>query len=313
METLPTRPTATALVTSAGDRLAPLLVAWKANLDSPGTAYQYGRIVERFFDDPAILAATGGDPRRVEPAHVYAFATAASSRDGETASPSTRIVRMAALGNFFGFLQDMNLVERNPADKLKRPKNESPAPKGVSTSELHRLLAAIPDSDSGRRDRAVVVVMVLAGLRRAEALGLRRGNLEEQDGATYYRTKVKGGRERYRELPAPALEAIRAYWRSRGRELEELAAEERLLPVSDSVFYRNLARYAEHAGLEHVTPHAMRHTSAKLRRQTGATLEEVQEHLGHRSVATTALYLRRMEGAKDEGWRAVADMLELDG
>lgn len=313
METTPSRPYATAIATLGTSHLEPYLAAWQQSLRTPNTQQLYRRLVERFFSDPRIAESTGGDPRRVEPAHVYLFANTANARTGEETSPSTRNVRMAALSSFFSWLQAMRLVQDNPATGLKRPRGEPPAPKGLDSAELRRLLAAIPESELGARDRAAVLVMVLAGLRRAEALGLRRGDLEEKDGTTYYRARVKGGRERFRELPAPALDAIRSYWHRRGAALDELADDERLLPVSDSRFYRRLATYADAAGLPHVSPHGLRHSAAKLRRQSGASLEDVQELLGHKSVATTAHYLRRMEGAKDDGWQAVAAALELDG
>lgn len=114
---------------------------------------------------------------------------------------------------------------------------------------------------------------------------------------------------RRRELPEPAVEAIRRYWESRGRAVEDLEAGERLFPVSEATFYDNLKRYAKAAGLGNLTPHGLRHSAAKLRRQAGASIEDVQALLGHRSAATTSIYLQRLEGARDDGWRGVADAL----
>jgi site-specific recombinase XerD len=59
------------------------------------------------------------------------------------------------------------------------------------------------------------------------------------------------------------------------------------------------------AKLTNVLPHVLRHTSAKLRRRAGATIDDVQALLGHRPMATTARYLHRLEGDDDDGWAGV--------
>ena len=103
--------------------------------------------------------------------------------------------------------------------------------------------------------------------------------------------------------------AIAQYLALSGRRLEELPPTAPLWDVSDMAFYANLRRYARKAGLAHVTPHVLRHAAAKLRRVTGASLEDVSALLGHRSIATTARYLARLEGEQDTGWPAVAVLL----
>lgn len=96
-----------------------------------------------------------------------------------------------------------------------------------------------------------------------------------------------------------------------GRRLNDLTADESLFAISSHGYYANLRRYAARAGLEAVTPHVLRHSAAKLRRDAGASIEDVQALLGHRSLATTATYLRRLEGEEDSGWAPVAAILGL--
>ena len=72
---------------------------------------------------------------------------------------------------------------------------------------------------------------------------------------------------------------------------------------------QNLARYGKKAKLGDVTAHALRHSAAKLRRETGASIEDVGALLGHQNIATTARYLARLEGTQDHGWYGVAEML----
>ena len=62
----------------------------------------------------------------------------------------------------------------------------------------------------------------------------------------------------------------------------------------------------ERAGLGGLKPRNLRHTAAKLLRNNGASIEDVPASLSHRSIATTATYLARMEVEEDNGWRELA-------
>jgi integrase/recombinase XerC len=288
---LPTSPPASPSVRAAW------LAEVGARTGSERTPAEYGRIVERFL----LLA---GDPTRATAAAVHAFAYAPGP-SGRAPSNSTIAVRLAAVSSFLDFLRRMGATSGNPALDVKRPRNKDPEPRGLTADEVRALLEATPDTPAGRRDRAIILTMVLTGLRRSEALGLRKADLT-RNGAVYYRARTKGGVNRLRELPAPAYVAI-----VDAVALDDLPDEARLFDVSSAGFAANLARYARTAGLVGVSPHVLRHTAAKLRRQSGATIEDVQQFLGHRSLATTSRYLQRLEGEDDPGWTGVASVLGL--
>jgi site-specific recombinase XerD len=91
-----------------------------------------------------------------------------------------------------------------------------------------------------------------------------------------------------------------------------LPVEAPLFAISSHGFYKNLRTYAERAGLRDVTPHVLRHSAAKLRRDSGASIEAVGSFLGHRSLHTTSRYLARLEGERDSGWQGVAAALGVD-
>lgn len=55
----------------------------------------------------------------------------------------------------------------------------------------------------------------------------------------------------------------------------------------------------------------LRHTAAKLRREAGASIEQVSAFLGHSSIATTAIYLRRLAGWQDDHWADVSRLLSI--
>ena len=100
----------------------------------------------------------------------------------------------------------------------------------------------------------------------------------------------------------PALEA-------QGRPLEGLDPQDRIFDIAHQTYYAYLRKHARRAGLAGLKPHDLRNTAAKLRRNNGASIEDVSAFLGHRNIATTATYLARMEGEDDNWWQGVAQAM----
>lgn len=246
-------------------------------------------------------------PPEVTSQDVFGFSYG-NGPDGRKPGASTISLRITVLSSLFRFLQRMDLLLANPADKVQRPKVQTPPPRGLDAGEVKRLLAAIPDTPAGTRDKAIILTFLYTGRRRSEILGLRRGDLS-RNANVYYSYKCKGGVTKSRELPAPAFLAIVAGLRANGRELAEMADEEKLFDVSEHGLYLNLRRYLRNAKLPEAGVHLLRHTAAKLRRAAGESVEDVSSFLDHSNLAVTSIYLRRLEGDDDSGWQAVAALL----
>src|SRR5918993_1074294 len=87
----------------------------------------------------------------------------------------------AFLSSYYRFLMRMGLVSSNPCDLVERPR-QSPSPaRGYSADEVRRLLAVVPDTVPGRRDRAILLTFILTGRRRAEVMGLRAADISVED------------------------------------------------------------------------------------------------------------------------------------
>ena len=232
---------------------------------------------------------------------------------GKAPGPSSVSVRLAAIRSLYDFARRVGVIERNPADNVRRPQLPTATPKGLTPAQTRELLEAVPATLSGQRDRTIILTAVLTGLRREELIALTASAIGlDDDGTPMYTARTKGGKLRYRELPAPAWDAITAYLDADGRSLDTLDDDARIFPISSQTLYDNLRRYGQAIGVEGLTVHTLRHTAAKLRRQAGASLEDVQTVLGHANIATTARYLARLEGAKDTGWAAAAQLLESE-
>lgn len=164
----------------------------------------------------------------------------------------------------------------------------------LSKEEVERLLS-VPDlrTRHGARDRALLALMVLGGLRIAEVCSLRKEDAMEQGGVTRLSFIGKGGKRRTVTLPSAAAQALHAAM-AKSTSLHIFPAQEK---VSQHPFSTRGARWVvtqcfKAAGLpEWVHPHSLRHTCATmLLRATNGDMRTVQRTLGHSSPATTAKY-----------------------
>jgi site-specific recombinase XerD len=191
-------------------------------------------------------------------------------------------------------------MPRWPVDRL---------PKSLSDADLRAVLAHFDTrTATGRRDLAMVRCMSDLGLRVSEVVALalddidwRRGVLAIRDG--------KGRRDRLLPMPAPSGRAIAAYLRdgrpsSADRHLFLRHTVPAGTPVTPAlvreVFRRAHAAATGRTGS--VGTHVLRHTAAARMRAAGHSLKGIADVLGHRSVDTTAIYVK----VDVEGLRAVA-------
>jgi len=253
-----------------------------------------------------------GSPDLVTPAHVLAWAHGVGL-SGREPSSTTVGARIACLSSYFRFLIRMNVAASNPCDALERPRTVQSVARGLSADEVRRLLAVVPDSVAGRRDRALLLTFVLTGRRRAEVIGLTAGDISVEGETAFYSYRGKGGKRGRRELPRPAYEALCVTLADAGLSLTEMEPGASLWlagpgtrGITSGTFYARFRRYLRAAGLAPSGLHLLRHTAAKLRRDAGASIEAVSSFLDHSSLAVTSVYLRRLEGEADRTWPDVA-------
>jgi site-specific recombinase XerD len=270
----------------------------------------YSRMLQDFF------GRSGKQPDNVTSQDIFVYAHS-PGLSGKQPSAITIGARIACISSFFRFLIRMDIVQSNPCDKLQRPQTAPSTPRGLSGDQVHQLLTVVPDSPIGLRDRAIILTLVLTGRRRAEVIGMKAGNLILNGDIAYYTYRGKGGKQGHRELPQPALNAIRAELGAYGKELATMPPDESLWPslshhskgITSGTFYGNLQRYFKKAGITPSGVHIFRHTAAKLRRDAGETVEDVSRFLDHSSLAVTTVYLRRLEGEQDKSWAKVAEAI----
>lgn len=169
-------------------------------------------------------------------------------------------------------------------------------PEGLAPAQVRSLLAS-PDrrTATGRRDFAILALLIRLGLRSCEVARLRLEDIDWHAGEIL----VSGKGSRWERLPLPADvgEAIAAYLR---RDRPD-TAQGRSVFISINGPHRALApsavgaivsRAALHAGLERINAHRLRHTAASEMLKAGASLPEIGQVLRHRRMATTAIYAK---------------------
>jgi site-specific recombinase XerD len=273
------------------------------------TVESYSRMLWPFFAERSLT------PERVKPADVLAWVHGIG-RSGRMPSSTTVGARIACLSSFYRFLIRMGLLVGNPCDAVERPRAIQSVARGYGADEVRRLLAVVPDTLAGRRDRAILLTLVLTGRRRTEVISLRAGDLSIEGETVFYSYRGKGGKRGRRELPHPAYVAICATLADAGKELATMAPDESLWQaaarpegVTSGTFYARFRRYLAAAGMSPTGIHVLRHTAAKLRRDAGESIEAVSQFLDHSSLAVTSVYLRRLEGQEDRTWRDVAEAI----
>jgi integrase len=253
---------------------------------SEGTCRTYLEALSRYIREV-------GDPLEVSPAEVEAFLARSATRPGPGGEPrlraaSTRVVELAALRRYHRWAVREGLRPDDP------------------------LLAAIPDSDEGARLRCLLLWYLLSGRRRVEIVRLRWGDLDLEAG-TYTYTR-KGGKSEKRSLLPVLRDLTLAYAR---RCKVPTGPERPIFPGrfgNDALSSRHVTRLITRAAAQADLPtrrpvHALRHSYARLLREVGASVEDVQHSLDHASLATTTTYLRKLEGAGDPFGPQLAELL----
>lgn len=161
-------------------------------------------------------------------------------------------------------------------------------PRYLSQDEICRFFDVIEDP----RDRALFTVMYHHALRVGEVLLLRREDLDFTRGRLLVR-RLKGGVWSEQVLFASTALVLRRYLAASPLEPTSSLFPGQRGPLQRRRIQRIFAHYRDQAGLQsRFTTHSLRHSIATHLLEAGASLEVVQDHLGHRNIRSTSIYAR---------------------
>jgi len=216
-------------------------------------------------------------------------------KEGLAASSISR--HTVSLKVFFRYLQLEGVLRKSQAELLGSQRLWHRVPEVLSVEQVDRLLEAPGRYDpQPRRDRALLELMYATGCRVSEIVGLEMENVHLDQ--RHCLCRGKGDKQRVVPLGKRAVAAVQEYlqWerpRLQGKRADaaELFLSARGKPLSRQRIWELVKHYAARIGVSPaISPHSLRHSFATHLLAGGADLRQVQELLGHASIATTQIY-----------------------
>ena len=213
-------------------------------------------------------------------------------------APSSVARHIVSLRVLYRYLQLEGVLKDNHAELLGSQKLWERVPEVLSPTMVDRFMLAPDGSDPyPLRDRALLEMLYATGCRASELSQLRVGDIYLDD--HFCRCLGKGNKERLIPLGTPACRAIASYLKKERRRLAGHTVEDvGWLFLSRSgrrlrreAIWATVKKYALRVGASpSISPHTLRHSFATHVLSGGADLRQVQEMLGHASIATTQIY-----------------------
>jgi len=204
--------------------------------------------------------------------------------------------KIASLKAYYKFLQRVGTIESNPLAKHRALKTSKKIEVPFSEEEMKRVLSQIPFEDGfeGLRDKLIIELLYVTGMRRAELVELKIENVDLRNRTL----KVLGKRNKERIVPLMpnTIVLFRDYLNQ--RESLDVIFDKAfvfLLKSGNKIYgtlvYRVINRYLSIVSSKvKRSPHILRHTFATHLLNKGADLNSVKELLGHSSLASTQVY-----------------------
>jgi len=258
---------------------------------SPGTLAWYKQILgglERFLAEVYEILHM----EEISPGHLRAYLGEQKKRG---IASETIHRTYGGLRCFFKFLKRDEIIEKNPMELVEKPRRERHLIRPMSQDQMRALLAQ-PDPKFylGRRNKAMMLLMMDSGLRLSEVLSLRLCDVDLAGGELI--VMGKGRKERRVPFAAVMREALKAYLKKRSR----------IRKGGDLVFVNRrggrltrrhvqitVRRYGRNAGIKgvRVSPHTLRHTFATQYIRNGGDPFSLQAILGHSTLEMVRNYV----------------------
>jgi integrase/recombinase XerD len=199
-------------------------------------------------------------------------------RHGRETSPAPKTIarRITFLKNFFGWLQQIGALERNPTDRIMLARPAPPLPELLHEDEVAAVLAA---AATDVRCHTLVLLLLSTGLKKVEVMGLTLGRVDLSDPQrpaieVRFPGQAKRRRERRMELPAEWTDIYQRY-------LQRHQPRERVFECTDRNLNYVLASAVRRAGVKkRVTLQLLRDIYAVRQLRAGTPLDTLRERLG---------------------------------
>ncbi|WP_239696465.1 tyrosine-type recombinase/integrase [Paenibacillus oryzisoli] len=220
---------------------------------------------------------------------------------GKPYEPATIAAILSPLRSFFKWCchPQVGIMIDNPTANTKNPKVHITSTQHYLTKrELSILFGEL--KKLGIRNYIMGLSLAILGLRVSELVAMRWEDFHTDPMETSMWLTVKKGKgDKIREVKVPeVLWNLLMEYRSLDRQ-DRLEDIHRVFPISSRWVEKIIETARKASGLnKKVTPHWLRHTNATLALLSGASLQQVQEMLGHSHMNTTQRYLHTVNQLK---------------
>ncbi|MFA5649906.1 MAG: tyrosine recombinase XerC [Proteiniphilum sp.] len=210
--------------------------------------------------------------------------------------PRTVNRKLSAVKSFFRYLKKQGAIERDPAEAITGPKAQRRLPTFVNPKQMENILddgGTYTEDFRGERDRFMIELLYVTGMRRAELIALKDTDIDFYAGTL----RVTGKRNKQRIIPFSdeTKKKLHHYIAVRDTEIENkspfLFVKEDGGPLYPKLVYNVVRNHLDSIPtLSKKSPHVLRHSFATGMLNNGAEINAVKELLGHASLASTEVY-----------------------
>ena len=177
-------------------------------------------------------------------------------------------------------------------------------------SEIEQIIDSIDTTtEKGKRDKAIILLMITCGLRINEARLIDIQDIEEREGKMKVYIQGKGHSEKddYKFITPEVYQTIEEYLETRPNAKKEeplftgTSNNQKGTRITETSFSRLVKDIFKKGGFnsKRLTAHSLRHTSSTILYESGANLYQVQMHSRHKNPKTTEIYIHRVEKDKE--------------
>ncbi len=230
-----------------------------------------------------LLAETPSD---VERADVNEYLTHLA-RSG--VSGVSRARKLAALREYFRFVEDAGGITKSPTAGVETPRKERKVRTYLQPDEYNRMLSL---AGASARDYCILQVFLQTGVRVSELCQLRLDDADLENQSIRVRSG-KGMAARDVELERKAIAAIKSYLLVRPPSSDDHLFVNRYgVAISERGVRKLVVKYRREAGItKKVSCHSLRHTFATYKAEQGVSPFQLQQWLGHTNLNTTQIYV----------------------
>jgi integrase/recombinase XerC len=204
--------------------------------------------------------------------------------------------KISTLKSFYKYLMREQRIKINPMDKVLSPKQSKKLPAFVEADKMNLLLDDFDFGEdfSGIRNRLIIEVLYITGMRQAELIALRDVDIDRSE----HNIRVTGKRNKQRIIPFDRayLRVIESYLELRDKQFPvndypNFFLTDKGKPLYPRFVYKVVNSYLRFVTtMESRSPHVLRHTFATHMLNRGADLNAIKEILGHANLSATQVY-----------------------